>query len=91
MSFRKRKGTRAACKHPENFTEIKEEYLNHIQCVITKYNIPDTLIINWDQTGVKTLLKSEFNHSPHGVQGATDYHLANGNDNIINMINLADV
>jgi hypothetical protein len=47
----KRKGTKGVKKLPCDFQEIKDEFLNRINTVIKTHNIPDSLIVNWDQTG----------------------------------------
>ena len=51
MGLVKRKGTKGIKHLPGDFANIKSEYLKRINTVVKQYNIPDSLIINWDQTG----------------------------------------
>ena len=60
------KGTKAARKLPKYFDELKEDFLN---CIVTKvqdHMIPKSLIINWDQTGVKMVPWSEWTMAEKG-------------------------
>ena len=46
---------RATTKHKvtvSNFEQLKQEFLMNIKAVVTFEEIPDDLIINWDQTGI---------------------------------------
>lgn len=47
----KRKGTKAARKLPDDFPAVKEAFLQQVREQITQHNIPDDLVINFDQTG----------------------------------------
>lgn len=47
----KRKGTKEVKSLPGDFEQIKKEFLDRIQTAVKTHNIPDSLIINWDQTG----------------------------------------
>ena len=51
MGLVKRKGTKGVKHLPHDFESIKSEYLKRIDSVVKDHNIPDSLIINWDQTG----------------------------------------
>ena len=51
MGFVKRKGTKGVNHLPADLDSIKEEYVNKVNNVIKEHNIPDSLVINWDQTG----------------------------------------
>ena len=53
MGYTKRKGTKTARKIPQDFPQLKSDFLGRISDVVTKYRIPPQLIINWDQTGCK--------------------------------------
>ena len=60
MGWSNVKETKAARKLPKYFDELKEDFLN---CIVTKvqdHMIPKSLIINWDQTGVKMVPCSEW-------------------------------
>lgn len=50
MGFVKRKGTKSVKQLPTDFDEIKKKYVEKVSNVVTKFQIPDSLIINWDQT-----------------------------------------
>ena len=60
MGFVQRKGTKAARKTPADFDQIKNEFLTRIASTVTEHNIPDDLIVNIDQTGVKLVPCSEW-------------------------------
>jgi hypothetical protein len=60
MGLVKRKGTQAARKLPSNFDEIKQDFLDRITSRVRDDNIPNDLIFNWDQTGVKIVPASEW-------------------------------
>ena len=55
MGFVKRKGTKSAKHLPEEFEKIEGKFHRRIGRRVRKYNIPDELIINWDQTGVEVI------------------------------------
>jgi hypothetical protein len=44
-------GTKAARKLPNNFLEVKINFLNEVSSKVSEFGIPDELVINWDQTG----------------------------------------
>ncbi|ELT88046.1 hypothetical protein CAPTEDRAFT_206510 [Capitella teleta] len=52
MSFVQKKGTKAAKKRPEQFYVIKQELLDHITRTVRESEIPDGMIVNFDQTGL---------------------------------------
>ncbi len=60
MGFVRRKGTKAARKLPDNFEEQKADFLKCIAEKVKKYKIPDELIINFDQTGMKIVPVSNW-------------------------------
>lgn len=51
MGLSKRKGTKGVKHLPEDFNEIQRVFLDRIKSKVEQYNIPDELIVNWDQTG----------------------------------------
>ena len=53
MGYVKRKGCNAGKVSPLHFTEIKDIFLADIQAEILMNDIPDELIVNWDQTGIQ--------------------------------------
>ncbi len=52
MGLVKRK---ASTKSKVNFEELKEQYLLDIKACVEMDEVPDELIINWDQTGIQYL------------------------------------
>ena len=66
MNLVKRKATKAARKVPPDFPEIKLAFLNRIACCVKEYNIPPSLILNWDQTGTKFVPTSDWTLAAEG-------------------------
>ena len=60
MGYVRRKGTKAARKLPQNFDEQKADFLQCITNTVKKHKIPDELIINFDQTGMKIVPVSNW-------------------------------
>ena len=52
LNFKKRKATKGVKHLPQDFENVKAEYLERIEKNVKTYDIPDELIINWDQTGL---------------------------------------
>ena len=52
MGYVRRRGTKAARKLPDNFEEVKSNFLSRVSSVVCQYKIPSALIINFDQIGV---------------------------------------
>ena len=50
MGYHKRKGTNAGKISVSHFEEVKEHFLADIRAEVLMNDIPDELIINWDQT-----------------------------------------
>ena len=59
MNFVKRKATTKYKVNVKNFEQLKE-FLNTIKAVIMFKDIPDELIINWDQNGIKYVPVSKW-------------------------------
>ena len=79
----KRKGTKAARATPANFPILKEEYLARITKLVADHKIPDSLLINWDQTGIKLVPVSEWTMAKKGsnqvaITGLGDKRLITG-------------
>ena len=53
MGYVKQKCSNAGKISPTHFAEIKEVFLADIQAVVLMNEIPDELIVNWDQTGIQ--------------------------------------
>uniref|UniRef100_A0A1X7SP85 HTH CENPB-type domain-containing protein n=1 Tax=Amphimedon queenslandica TaxID=400682 RepID=A0A1X7SP85_AMPQE len=52
MGFVKWRATTKAKVMVENFEEVKAQFLLDVKAVVEFYDIPSSLIINWDQTGI---------------------------------------
>ena len=50
----------------ENFDAVKEQYLRDIKNVIEMYEIPDDLVLNWDQTGIHNVPVSSWTVDKEG-------------------------
>lgn len=64
--FVKRKGTKAARKVPDNFEDIKEVFTEEVVSKRVEFDIPDDLVLNWDQTGVKLVPVSDWTMESQG-------------------------
>ena len=53
LGFVKRRGSTAAKITVANFEELKDQCLLDVKAVVQIEEIPQELIINWDQTGIK--------------------------------------
>ena len=54
MGYVQRKATTSKSKYTaQNFSEVKQTFLNDLNAIITMEEIPPELVLNWDQTGVK--------------------------------------
>ena len=54
------KATRASRKVPDDFVNIKSIYLDNIDKVIKDYNIPLSMVLTFDQTGIKMVPVSDW-------------------------------
>ena len=66
MGYARRKATTSARTLPENFSTIKYEFLNRITTNAVQHNIPDELILNFDQTGLKFVPCGEWTMKQKG-------------------------
>lgn len=60
MGFSKRKGTKGVQHFPEDSEDIKGTFVKRITDNVTKYKIPNELVINWDQTAVNLIPCGEW-------------------------------
>ena len=63
MGLTKRKATKAARALPENFNQEKQLYLSTIAQHIQDHQVPDSMVINFDQTEVNIIPSSERSYS----------------------------
>lgn len=52
MEYGKRKGTKSVKVIPSDFENVKADFLQRIKTVVKKHSIPQSLIMNVDETGV---------------------------------------
>ena len=67
-SSQRRKATKAPCKLPVDFLEIKLSFLQRIKDEVEKNSVPQDLIVNWDQTGSKLVPVSEWTMEKEGTK-----------------------
>ena len=60
MNYVKQKSTTKAGITVRNFDKIKDQFLLDIKGVKMMEEIPDELVVNWDQTGIKYVPVSEW-------------------------------
>ena len=68
MGFSKRRANSKSKLTPSNFTEIKELYLTDIYSVVKFEEIPDELVLNWDQTAMKVVPSSAWTMEKRGTK-----------------------
>ena len=67
MNFVKRKATTKKSKVTvSNFEEMRSNYLMDIKAIITLEEIPDDIILNWDQTAIKYIPLSNWTMDKEG-------------------------
>ena len=68
MNMVKRKGTTTAKILPTDFEKVKKQYLSDICFMLIMGDIPEDLIINWDQTGLKYVPVSDWIFAEKGFK-----------------------
>lgn len=54
MKFVKRRATTSKSKFtPENFAQLKADFLDDLSSIVELEDIPPELVLSWDQTGIK--------------------------------------
>ena len=67
MNSVKRKATTKKPKFTvSNFEELKSQYLMDIKAIVTMEEIPDDLLVNWDQTAIKYIPLSNWTMDKEG-------------------------
>lgn len=61
-------GTTSVKQIHTDFDEIKKKYVEKVSNVVTKFQIPDSLIINWDQTGCHLIPGGDWTIDQRGAQ-----------------------
>jgi hypothetical protein len=78
MGFVQRKCSTAKSRETTaHFQNLKRSFLNELRVTVTMENIPPSLILNWDQTGIKMVPSSLWTMEKRGAKrveviGATD-------------------
>ena len=52
---------------PGDWESKKEKFINDVKTLIQEHNIPDDLVVNFDQTGVKLVPTSDYTFAPKGT------------------------
>ena len=68
MGLVKRKATKVARKLPDDFSDVKLAFLQRVASTVKENSIPFELIINWDQTGSKFVLASQWTLADEGTK-----------------------
>lgn len=66
LNMVKRKGTTAVKILPTTFEKVKKQFLSDICSMVVMEDIPEDLIINWDQTGLKYVPVSDWTFAERG-------------------------
>ena len=66
MNLVKRKGTTAVKVLPSNFEKLKKQFLSDVCSTVVMEDIPEELIVNWDQTGLKYVPASNWTFADKG-------------------------
>ena len=60
MGFTKRRACSKSKISPENFSEIKEQFLIDVEAVVDFEEVPPSLVINWDHEAMKIVPSSQW-------------------------------
>ncbi|KAK3082872.1 hypothetical protein FSP39_007612 [Pinctada imbricata] len=71
IGFTKRKGTKTVKTLPSDFEKKLTDFHQRIAMDVKKYDIPDDLIMNWDETGVNMVPVGEWTMSTCGAKQVT--------------------
>ena len=68
MEFVKRHASTSAKVSPQSFDKLKEQFLFDAKCLIAMEEISDSLVINWDQTGIQYVPVSAWTMEKQGMK-----------------------
>ncbi len=68
MGFVKRRASTKAKVNAEDFAAIKEQFLFDVKMAVEMEEIPNDLIINWDQTGIHYVPVSYWTMEKEGAK-----------------------
>jgi hypothetical protein len=71
LNSSKRKGAKAAKKLPDNFSEVKSDFLARITETVTEHDIPAQLIASLDETGVRIMPVSNWTLAAKGSKSVS--------------------
>ena len=68
MGYTKRKASSKCKVLPDNFDEIKRNFLADICAVVEMEDVPPSLVINWDHTATKIVPSSQWTMEKKGAK-----------------------
>ena len=68
MGFSKRRANSKSKIVVSDFDRIKADFLNDVKCVVKMEEIPEALVINWDQTAMKVVPSSSRTMEKRGTK-----------------------
>lgn len=71
MGYVKRKGTKATKSLVNDFDDIQKEFVDKVNNVVREHNVPDSLFIDWDQTGCQMVPGGEWTIDERGSTQVT--------------------
>ena len=66
LGYVKRKGTRTARKLPADFPEVKAAFLDRVTTTVEESKIPESMVVNCDQTGAKMVPVNHWTKAEEG-------------------------
>ena len=68
MGFTKRKANSKSKVLPENFDEIRDQFLTDVRSVIEMEDVPPSMVINWDHTATKIVPSMNWTVEKKGTE-----------------------
>ena len=68
MGYTKRRANSKSKVLPQDFKDIKEQYLFDVKSIVLMENIPQEMILNWDQVGMKIVPSSAWTMEKSGTK-----------------------
>ena len=68
MGFTKRKANSKSKVLPENFYEIRDQFLTDVRSVIEMEDVPPSMVINWDHTAMKIVPSTNWTMEKKGTK-----------------------
>ena len=70
MGYTKRQANSKSKVFPQDFKDIKEQYLFDIKSIVLMEDIPQEMILNWDLVGMKIIPSSAWTMEKSGIKRA---------------------